>query len=162
MIDDNLNITPFEEDDEPCFGGQNFKAPKLGLGRVVQYFPWTEYLNACGYEGTYPSMVYMNDEADEECQRITKLLAVLVASPEAWYSAELYFGEVKKDGLEEVKRGTLTLGLTLPELPDLGKEKEELFREYLIRSIALYYAHEESYGHDVVLTRESEYVFILS
>ncbi|MDO4671470.1 hypothetical protein [Falsiporphyromonas endometrii] len=162
MNDDNMNTSPFDmDDDEPCFGGQNFRAPRLGLGRVVQYFPWTEYLNACGYDGVYPSMIYMDDNADEECQQTMQLLAVLVASHDAWYSAELYFGEVKKEGLEEDKRGVLTLGLNLPEL-SLDAEKEQIFRRSLLRAIALYYAHEESYGHEVTLTQESEYVFILS
>ncbi|GAD05134.1 hypothetical protein [Porphyromonas crevioricanis] len=155
------------------FGERNLSASRLSLGRIVESFPWTEYFNALGIEGQYPTILYQSDKAEAEFEELSEQLASWIIDTNAWYAFDLYFGKVytqpEGDRREEIKMieehptGRLQIELHLPE-PNDEKEIEHrpLIEDMLCLAIARHHASEEAHGHKVQIERIGSRLFWLS
>ncbi len=79
--------------DDAVFGEHELRAKGLGIGRIIGYFPWQSYFDAVGIIGKYPSMLYVDEEAEALFDGVSSDLAAWVVANNPKLDLELLFAE---------------------------------------------------------------------
>lgn len=143
------------QDNEPIvFGEHNVHAENLSIGRLVTYFPWTEYFNALGMAGAYPALLYTDEKADALYEAVSSLLGEWIVSGDPWIDLSLVFHDVEGGQPEGDLEVVLSSHLSDEDIMPVASLSLYDMGYYLLEAAAAWIADQEAYGMQTVIERK--------